>query len=114
MTKTRAVIHVICSEQCTEDFLQQIIVFVSRFRTTIDGHRVGAIAFINFDKFIGCYVEGSVPIGFHPIPEIRYLRVRDRLSVLTNSKYLLSSRGFWFSHKQISPHQRSRDTFWMI
>ena len=75
MAQACAMIHVVGAEQRPEHLLKQVVVLVGGFGTAIDGHGVRAIALVDLDEMIGNEVEGSVPIGFHPIPIVRDLRI---------------------------------------
>jgi hypothetical protein len=71
VTEARAVVHVVGAEQRAPHLLQQVIVFVGCLGAAVDCHRIRAVAPVDLDQLVGSEVEGGVPIGFDPIPEIR-------------------------------------------
>src|SRR6185503_13049879 len=101
-------------EQGAPHFLQEIVIFVSRFGTTIDGHGVGAIPFVDLDQLIGGDIQGGVPVGLDPIPVVGDLRMGDWAAICTNGEDLFPALGFGPSFEEISAHKRSRNTFGMI
>ncbi len=74
MTETRAMIHVVGSEQGAEHLLHEIVVFVGSLGTAVDGHGLAAIALVDFHQPIGHVIERLVPARLAPLAAVERLR----------------------------------------